>query len=133
MVFVLVNYSIVKMISAMRYLAILLLIGVVSFGAQGSDGNQYCDSDPRFGSLNCPPPNVCYFKDRLGNVACCPAGQKCESAPNNPPAYLLNGASSLGGRITKDENTVHKLIHAISTVTNTLLLLPFAMMAWQVL
>ena len=102
-------------------------------GAQGSAGNPYCASDPRFSTVDCPAPNVCYFKDRLGNVACCPAGQACESAPNNPPAYFLNGALSFGRAKTLKGMNTFGFIYTTATANRDILLLPIAMMAWEIL
>ena len=76
---------------------ILCLFCSASYG-QGSGNtaaNPYCNGDARFANVNCPTPGVCYFKDRLGTPACCPAGQICQSAPNNPPPFALNGAVPL--------------------------------------
>ena len=57
--------------------------------------NPYCAGDERFAGICCPPPNVCYFQDRQGTPGCCPAGQICETNPEEPVPIIESKAFSL--------------------------------------
>lgn len=42
-----------------------------------TNSNPYCRGVAQFEALCCPYPNVCYWSNRNGQPACCPAGQSC--------------------------------------------------------
>lgn len=58
-----------------------LLLTLSTTSAQcNTDQNPYCKGNSKLESLCCPYPNVCYWADRQGTPACCPAGQSCQGA-----------------------------------------------------
>jgi hypothetical protein len=61
------------------HLAVVLLTVVGVTGQQCDTGsNPYCRGNSEFvDNLCCNYPNVCYWADRQGTPACCPAGQWC--------------------------------------------------------
>jgi len=76
-----------------NFLLVLLSILVVpSFASSpcGTDQNPSCAGNDIFEQICCPAPNICYWQDRDGSPACCPAGQVCDgSSPYFPPTTTL--------------------------------------------
>lgn len=58
-------------------LAVLPLLFAAALGQCNTDQNPYCKGNDKFEAICCPSPNVCYWADREGTPACCPAGQVC--------------------------------------------------------
>src|SRR4051794_21736428 len=58
-------------------LLLYLLVGFVTGQSCNTNQNPYCSGVAQFEVLCCPYPNVCYWEDRDGQAACCPAGQNC--------------------------------------------------------
>ncbi|KPI38514.1 uncharacterized protein AB675_4174 [Cyphellophora attinorum] len=56
--------------------AVLVLSSRV-YAQCNTDQNPYCAGNNQFEQLCCPYPNVCYWADRQGTPACCPAGTVC--------------------------------------------------------
>lgn len=56
--------------------ALALLLATVSAQCR-TDENPYCAGNDDFEAICCTYPNVCYWADRQGTPACCPAGQVC--------------------------------------------------------
>lgn len=61
---------------SLAVLAVASLLPTV-FAQCLTDQNPYCRGNSKFEQICCPYPNVCYWADRQGTPACCPAGQVC--------------------------------------------------------
>jgi hypothetical protein len=57
----------------------------------GTNQNPYCKGNSVLEQLCCPYPNVCYWENRNGDAACCPAGQVCDgSYPYYTPTTYIS-------------------------------------------
>lgn len=56
--------------------ALSLLVATVAAQCRTNE-NPYCAGNDDFEAICCTYPNVCYWADRQGTPACCPAGQWC--------------------------------------------------------
>lgn len=57
--------------------AVLPLLFAAVQGQCNTDQNPYCRGNDDFEAICCTYPNVCYWADREGTPACCPAGSVC--------------------------------------------------------
>ncbi|RMZ85636.1 hypothetical protein DV737_g581, partial [Chaetothyriales sp. CBS 132003] len=62
-----------------RALVLCFCVTLVSSEGCNTDQNPYCKGNKQFEQLCCPYPDVCYWADRAGTPACCPAGQSCQA------------------------------------------------------
>lgn len=60
-------------------LSLAYLIPLAASQACNTNSNPYCRGVAQFEALCCPYPNVCYWSNRNGQPACCPAGQNCQA------------------------------------------------------
>lgn len=60
-------------------LFLLLLTSFTSAQQCDTADNPYCRGNDKFNQICCNWPNVCYWADRQGTPACCPAGQVCHN------------------------------------------------------
>ncbi|RMZ88484.1 hypothetical protein DV736_g4287, partial [Chaetothyriales sp. CBS 134916] len=63
-----------------RALVLCFYVSLVLSQGCNTDQNPYCKGNKQFEQLCCPYPSVCYWADRAGTPACCPAGQSCQAA-----------------------------------------------------
>lgn len=56
---------------------ILLVCAPITTAQCLTNQNPYCAGNADFEKICCTYPNVCYWADRQGTPACCPAGQVC--------------------------------------------------------
>lgn len=82
----------------------------------GTNQNPYCAGNSQFEAICCPYPNVCYWEDRLGQPACCPAGQSCASAGGSGPPILSPQPTT----ITSMPPTTSQTTTSLSTTTITI-------------
>lgn len=82
----------------------------IDISQQSSSGSNPSCADVAFAHISCPSPGLCYYSDRSGTPACCPAGQNCQtgsetgsgsgsgSGPSDTPASASPSDSSSGGQ-----------------------------------
>lgn len=51
----------------------------IDISQQSSSGSNPSCADVAFAQISCPAPGLCYYSDRSGTPACCPAGQNCQT------------------------------------------------------
>lgn len=64
------------MLSLATFTALPLLFAA-ALAQCNTDQNPYCRGNDDFEAICCTYPNVCYWADREGTPACCPAGSVC--------------------------------------------------------
>lgn len=82
-----------------------------------SSSNPSC-ADVAFAHLSCPSPGLCYYSDRSGAPACCPAGESCqrgtgtgsetgqtESQPSSAPAPSPDSDSNSDDETSSQSNS----------------------------
>lgn len=72
-----------------------------------TDQNPYCRGNSQFEQLCCTYPNVCYWSDRSGTPACCPAGTDCSSDGGPTGGFALNPVQSTTVQTTVLVQTVY--------------------------
>lgn len=55
--------------------------------------NPYCQGNGQFEQICCTYPNVCYWSNRNGDPACCPAGTDCSSEGGPSGGFALSNSN----------------------------------------
>ena len=111
-------------------LLVFLLCLVTTTNAQScnTDQNPYCRGNKKFEAICCPYPNVCYWADRQGTPACCPAGQSCAQAgggvitaeaPESTTTIVPAPVETTEQETTQQETTQQETQKSYTTITTT--------------
>lgn len=80
-------------VAVLTQIAILLPIAFILFTTTihaqcNTDQNPSCAGNSQFEQLCCAPGSVCYWSNRNGDPACCPAGTDCQG--DGGPAFVAS-------------------------------------------
>ena len=103
-------------------LTLLFLLSTTSAQCN-TDQNPYCKGNSKLESLCCPYPNVCYWADRQGTPACCPAGRSCQGAdgiisvPSQPDQTTIYQTPTLAPTPTTEQEYTTTTSYPVAPTT----------------